>query len=223
MIGTQTGELTAVEVRVLGCLVEKELTTPEYYPLSLHALTTACNQKTNRDPVVDLGETEVVRGLDRLRSMGLVAQDTEGVRVPKYLHNLKGKLQLAPQEIALLGELWLRGPQTVGELRGRAERMHSFEDLATVERVLDGLIAREPPLVVKLPRQPGRKEHRYMHLFGGEPHAKPDASEVSLGTATSSVRAEDERIARLEAEVTALREELAAVRRELEAFKAQFD
>ena len=156
------------EIRVLGCLIEKEMTTPDYYPLTLNALTNACNQKSNRDPVVDLEETDVVRALDALRMKGLAMQaHGEGSRVPKYRHSLAEKLFLEPEELAILCELFLRGPQTVGELRGRAGRMHDFEDLAQVEAVLQELMERQPPMAAKLPRQPGRKEHRYAHLLGG--------------------------------------------------------
>lgn len=215
--------LTGVEVRVLGCLVEKELCTPEYYPLSLNALTTACNQKTNRDPVLDLEETDVVRGLDRLRRLGLAAQDAEGGRVPKYMHNLQGKLRLEEAEVAVIAELFLRGPQTAGELRARAERMHPFPDLAAVERVLEALLTRDEPLVAKLPRQPGRKEHRYAHLFSGEPEPAREAVEVPPETATLRVRAEDERLGRLEGEVASLREDLVALSRAFAELKSQLE
>ncbi|MBI5443413.1 MAG: YceH family protein [Deltaproteobacteria bacterium] len=213
--------LTAVEVRILGSLVEKELTTPDYYPLSLNALTNACNQKTNRDPVLTLEEGEVVRGLDRLRKAGLVAvYDAEGGRVPKYLHNLGGKLLLKDPEVAVLAELMLRGPQTVGELRGRAERMHPFGDLASVESTLEGLIAREAPLVSRLQRQPGRKEHRYAQLLSG-----PVAVEASgsPNPASQPESDEDARIRALEGQVESLRAELDALRREFLAFRAQLE
>ncbi len=128
--------LNPIEVRVLGCLIEKDLATPEYYPLTLNALTNACNQKSNRDPVLALEEADVVRALDSLRFQRLAHHSAEGVRAAKYCHNLEGLLRLEPQDLAVLAELLLRGPQTVGELRGRAERMRSFADLAAVEETL---------------------------------------------------------------------------------------
>lgn len=210
------------EVRVLGCLAEKEMATPEYYPLTLNALTNACNQKTNRAPVMTLEEADVARALERLRHLGLATQAAGGGRVPKYGQNLEGKLRLEPEELAILTELLLRGPQTVGELRGRAERMHPFADLTAVEAVLDELLAKEPPLVVKLPRQPGRKEHRFMHLLAGEPQLEAEAP-APPETVTLKVRAENERIVLLEEEVAALRSELEALRREVAAFRAEFE
>ncbi|MDF1551434.1 MAG: YceH family protein [Deferrisomatales bacterium] len=215
--------LTGVEMRVLGCLVEKEFTTPEYYPLSLNALTNACNQKTNRDPVLTLEDTDVVRGLDRLRSLGLAVLDDTGGRVPKYMHTLPGKLLLEPPEVAVLAELLLRGPQTLGELRARADRMCRFADLAAVEEVLAELLGMEPPLVAKLPRQPGRKEHRYAHLLSGEPELTPPAPDVTPEAATLQVRAEDQRIEHLEQEVAELRQELRGLREEMAAFRGQFE
>jgi uncharacterized protein YceH (UPF0502 family) len=215
--------LNAIEVRVLGCLAEKEMTTPEYYPLSLNALTNACNQKTNREPVMTLDETEVVRALDRLRQLGLATQSAEGSRVPKYGHNLPGKFHLEPEELAVLTELLLRGPQTVGELRARADRMHSFADLAAVEEVLDELMGKEPPLAARLPRQPGRKEHRYTHLLAGEPDVEETAPAATPEAATLRVRAENERIAALEEEMAALRAEFAKLKEEMAEFKAQFE
>jgi len=215
--------LTAVEQRVLGCLVEKELTTPEYYPLSLNALTNACNQKSNRQPVLALEETDVVRGLDRLRALGLAAQDETGGRVPKYLHTLAGKLRLEPPETAVLAELLLRGSQTPGELRARAERMHPFGDLAAVEEVLAELLGRESPLVVKLPRQPGRKEHRYAHLLGDQPNPAEGLAEARPEAATLAVRAADDRLQRLEEEVAGLRGEVVELREAMAVFRAQFE
>lgn len=213
--------LNDTEVRVLGCLVEKELTTPEYYPLSLNSLTTACNQKSNREPVLALDEAEVVRALDGLRFKQLAVVAAEGGRVPKYRHLLAEKLRLSPAELAVLGELLLRGPQTVGELRTRGERMHAFPDLAAVETVLDELQARTPPLVLRLPRQPGRKESRFAHLFAGEPAVAAD--EPAPESARLRVMAENERVAKLEEEVAALRGEVAELRQLIEEFRAQFE
>jgi uncharacterized protein YceH (UPF0502 family) len=216
--------LNEIEIRVLGCLIEKEMTTPDYYPLTLNALTNACNQKSNRDPVLGLEETDVVRALDALRLKGLAMQaHGEGSRVPKYRHSLAEKLFLEPEELAILCELFLRGPQTIGELRGRADRMHSFEDLTRVEAVLQELMERQPPLAVKLPRQPGRKEHRYAHLLGGEPEMMAEERSPAPEAATLKVRAENERIEALEQEVEALRSEVAELRRILEEFRSQFE
>src|SRR6266567_148985 len=215
--------LTVAEIRVLGCLIEKELATPEYYPLTLNALTNACNQKSNRDPVMQLDEAEVVRALDALRFKQLALLSAEGGRVPKYRHILAEKLRLSPAELAVLAELLVRGPQTVGELRTRAERMHPFADLAAVEEVLEELQARTPPLATKLPRQPGRKEQRYAQLFGGEPELAADEHLPPPEAARLKVMAENERVAKLEEEVSALRAEVAGLRRLVEEFKAQFE
>jgi len=215
-------DLTAVEARVLGCLLEKELATPEYYPLTLNALTNACNQKSNRDPVMALEETDVVRALDSLRFQRLAHQSAEGVRTARYCHNLEGLLHLEPQELALLAELLLRGPQTVGELRGRAERMAHLEDLTAVEALLTSLAEREPALVIRLPRQPGRKEQRYAQLFCEVPEASEE-SQAAMEPARAQVLAENERIAALETEVAALREEIAELRAQLGEFRSQFE
>jgi uncharacterized protein len=211
------------EVRVLGCLIEKELATPEYYPLTLNSLTNACNQKSNRDPVLELDEAEVVRALDSLRFKQLALVSAEGGRVPKYRHALLEKLRLDPAELSLLGELLLRGPQTMGELRSRAERMHPFADLAAVEETLHELMERTPPLVALLPRQPGRKEQRYAHLFAGAPAVAEEERSAPPEPARVRVMAEDERLATLEGEVAALRAEVAGLRRLVEEFKAQFE
>lgn len=215
--------LNDVEVRVLGCLIEKELATPEYCPLTLNALTSACNQKSNRDPVMQLDEAEVVRSLDALRFKQLALLSAEGGRVPKYRHILAEKLRLSPAELAVLAELLVRGPQTVGELRTRAERMHPFADLAAVEQVMEELAARTPPLVTKLPRQPGRKEQRYAQLFAGEPVLAADEHVSPPEAARLKVMAENERVAKLEEEVASLRAEVAGLRRLVEEFKGQFE
>jgi len=159
-----TMPINAVEARILGALIEKELTTPEYYPLTLNSLTNACNQKSNRDPVMQLEEEAVVRGLDKLRMKGFARLSGEGGRVPKYCHSLGEKL--APPELAVLAELLLRGPQTLGELRTRCDRMSAFADTAAVEEVLADLQKYELQLATLLPRQPGQKEQRYAHLLG---------------------------------------------------------
>jgi len=215
--------LDNIEARVLGSLIEKELTTPEYYPLSLNSLTNACNQKSNRDPVLVLTEEEVVRALDSLRFKQLVVLSADGGRVPKYRHLLAERLRLMPAEQAVICELLVRGPQTVGELRTRGERMNSFVDLAAVEEVLQELIQREKPLIAMLPRQPGRKEGRYTQLFSGMPDNVVEEQIASPEAARVRVTAENDRIAKLEAEVTALHEEVADLRRKMEEFRKQFE
>jgi len=210
-------QLNDIEVRVLGCLIEKEMATPEYYPLTLNALTNACNQKSNRDPVLELAETEVVRALDNLRFAGMAVQAaSDGGRVPKYRHLLFEKLGLEPEHLALLCELLVRGPQTVGELRTRASRMHSFADLGEVENLLQEMTERDEPLVTQLPRQPGRKECRYAQLFAGVPEVPDETTAPAPETARRQVDATDARIARLEEEVATLREEFAAFRKQFE-------
>jgi len=211
-----------IEIRVLGCLVEKDLATPEYYPLTLNALTSACNQKSNRDPVMMLVETDVVRALDSLRKKQLAHQSAEGVRAAKYCHNLEGQLKLEPEELAILCELMLRGPQTVGELRNRAERMCPIGDLQAVEGILQNLMTVQDPLVIRLPRQPGRKEHRFAHLLAGVPEIE-ESSSLPVEPARLQVAAEHERIARLEQELAALRTELDELRSRLQAFQSQFE
>lgn len=207
-------KLDAGEVRVLGCLLEKEVTTPEYYPLSLNALVNACNQKSNRDPVVHFEEDAVEGILYSLREKGLSLNITgAGSRVPKYGHRLSEKLNLGRRELALLCELMLRGPQTLGELRTRADRMHHFDDTAEVEAVLE----RIPELVTKLPRRPGEKEARYAHLFSGTPDIPAAESEE-----TAPVPRVD-RIAELEAEVTQLRRELDDLKQQFAGFQKQFE
>jgi uncharacterized protein YceH (UPF0502 family) len=210
--------LDADEVRVLGSLLEKEITTPEYYPLSLNALLNACNQKSNRDPVVHLDEDALERALYTLRDKGLLLNITgAGSRVPKYGHRISEKLNLGRRELAILCELMLRGPQTLGELRTRAERMHPFGDLAEVETVLDRL----PELVTKLPRRPGEKEARYAHLLSGAP---PLADAGASGhAAPSSPPPRSDRLTALEAEVQQLRRELEDLRQQFAGFQKQFE
>jgi len=214
--------LDEIEVRVLGCLIEKDLATPEYYPLTLNALTNACNQKSNRDPVVLLEDTDVVRALDSLRQKQMAHQSAEGVRAAKYCHNLESVLDLDLEDLAILAELLLRGPQTVGELRNRAERMHQVGDLQIVEERLQNLMEREEPLVIRLPRQPGRKEQRFAHLLAGAPDIEETSSSL-VEPARLKVAAEHDRIAKLEEEVAALRTELDEMRSQLQAFQAQFE
>ena len=217
--------LNPVEVRVLGALIEKEITTPEYYPLTLNSLTTACNQKSNRDPVVSLEEKAVVRALESLREKGL-ARQVSGVdmRVPKHYHLFDEKMGLTRPQVAALCVLMLRGPQTVGEIRGRSGRLYEFAGLEEVERVLVELAERtEGALVVQLARQPGRKESRYAHVLMGEPEEGDVQTEGPVDAAALEVRAENERIAALEEQVKALRDELADVRSAFAQFKEQFE
>ncbi len=215
--------LNSIEVRVLGSLIEKELTTPEYYPLSLNSLTNACNQKSNRDPAMALTEEDVVRALDSLRFKQLAVLSADGGRVPKYRHLLAEKMSLMPAEQAIICELLVRGPQTVGELRTRGERMYPFGDLAAVEEVLQELMVRETPLITLMPRQPGRKEGRYAQLFSGMPECLEESSEARPEAARQRVAAENERIEKLEEEVAALRSDVAVLQRQMAEFKAQFE
>ena len=215
--------LNEIEVRILGCLMEKELTTPEQYPLTLNALTNACNQKSNRDPVMALEDDDVVRGLNSLKFKQLVVLSSAGGRVPRYRHILAERLDLAPEELAPLCELLVRGPQTGGELRTRAERMRSFPDLAAMEEVLTELMTREPPLITRLSRQPGRKEARYAHLFSGEPELAAEEGAPPPEAARLRVMAGDERMAKLEEEVALLRTEVAELRKIMAEFSSQFE
>jgi uncharacterized protein YceH (UPF0502 family) len=194
--------LSDVEVRVLGSLIEKDITTPDYYPLSLNALVNACNQKNNRDPVMMLDEDSVRAALDSLQAQRL-AGPASGAdsRVTKYEHRLQEVFNFDRREIAILCVLLLRGAQTPGELRGRAERMYRFEELEDVHATLDRLSQHQPPLVAVLPRQPGTKESRYMHLLSG--NLAP--TEFAPARTPSSSSAADDRIASLENEVAELR------------------
>ena len=215
-------QLNPVEIRVLGCLAEKELATPEYYPLTLNALVNACNQKSNRDPVVNFDEMTVAAALECLRPVGLVTQSAEGGRVAKYCHNLDGKLKLDPAELAVMAELLLRGPQTAGELRQRASRMIPLETLEQAEEVLQELLAREEPIICRLPRQPGRKEHRFAQLLGGE--IEPVAGSMPPPPpAVQQVQADNARISELERQVTEMQREFAELREEFQTFRRQFE
>ncbi len=208
--------LGPAEARVLGSLVEKEITTPEYYPLSLNALVNACNQKSNRDPVVAFDEETVLQAIDSLRSQQLVTIITgAGSRVPKYAHRFAEKLNLGRRELAILCELLLRGPQTLGELRGRTERLHRFDDTEEVEALLD----RMPELVTKLPRRPGEKEARFAHLLSGP----VDAAHALEEPAMAAPAPRTDRLAALEEEVASLRGEIEGLKREFAAFRKQFE
>ena len=214
--------LDEIEVRVLGALLEKEITTPEYYPLSLNALINACNQKSNRDPVMALDESAVRQALESLNEKNLAGQASSAdSRVPKYMHHLQEVFNFDRRETAVLCVLLLRGPQTPGELRGRTERMYKFDDLGVVESALHRLMEKEPPLVMKLPRQPGTKESRYAHLLAGEMEAWSAPAETQPIAATAIQ--DERRIARLEAEVQSLRQEIADLRQQLEDFRKQFE
>jgi len=214
--------LNDVEVRILGALVEKQVTTPEYYPLTLNALTLACNQKNNRQPVTGYDEAAVAQALETLREKNLAyVFYGSGSRVPKYKHVMPEILDLNPAELAIMCVLMLRGPQTVGELRERASRLHEFASLEQADETLNSLVQKDPdPLIVKLPRQSGQKESRYAHLLNGpidvsewaetEPVARPRLGAV-------------DRTTQLEQEVEALREEVRNLARQFEEFRHQFD
>lgn len=213
--------LNGVEARVLGALIEKDITTPDYYPLSLNALVNACNQKNNRDPVMNLDENAVRDALTGLQEFRL-AGPASGAdsRVTKYEHRLQETFNFTRGETAVLCVLLLRGPQTPGELRGRTERMHRFEDLDAVQASLQRLMQREPPLVTVLPRQPGMKESRYAHLMSGE----VDVGELEARASASTVDAgEKQRIATLEEQVIELQREVSDLKQQLAEFRKQFE
>ncbi len=210
------------EMRILGCLIEKELTTPEYYPLSLNSLTNACNQKSNRNPMVSYEETFVQEGLDSLQAKGLARKTlTSGSRVDKYLHTLLDRFDLSKPEMAVICELMLRGPQTAGEIRSRADRMSSFENLAVAEETLRGLMDHEPALIILLPREPGRKERRYTHLLSATSNNVADDADQQAEPSVLQVSA-DERINRMEKEIAELRNEIEELKLAFAEFRAQF-
>jgi uncharacterized protein len=205
--------LDSAEARVLGALMEKEATTPDYYPLSLNSLINACNQKSNREPVMQLDESAVQEALDSLSRKGLAGPtSTAESRVTKYEHRVGEVFNLGRRESALLCVLLLRGPQTPGELRGRSDRLHRFDDLGEVLSTLQRMAEFNPPLVKMLPRQPGTKESRYAHLLSGDVEIwEPTATDAS--PREESVDAD--RLARLEVEVATLREEIAELKQQL--------
>ena len=216
-------ELSALEARVIGCLIEKQITTPDQYPLSLNALVNACNQKSNRDPVMEVDEATIQGTVDQLaRKHFVIEKSGFGSRVPKYQHRFcnteYGTLKLTAQELAIVCELLVRGPQTPGELRTRASRMAAFSEVGQVEAALESLRTREDgPFVVRLPREPGRRDARYAHLFSGAV-AVPAIEDEPQTVAVSNVAAETpSRIDRLEEQVRRLREELDDVKRRLDA------
>jgi len=216
-------ELSSLEARVIGCLIEKQTTTPDQYPLSLNALVNACNQKSNRDPVMEVDEVTIQGTVDQLaRKHFVIEKSGFGSRVPKFQHRFcnteYGTLKLTAQELAIVCELLLRGPQTPGELRTRASRMAPFSEVGQVEAALESLRAREDgPFVVRLPREPGRRDSRYAHLFSGAV-AVPAIEDAPQTVAVSNVAAETpSRLDRLEEQVRRLREELDDMKRRLDA------
>jgi uncharacterized protein len=215
--------LNEIETRIMGALVEKQLTTPEYYPLTLNALVAACNQKSNREPVVSYDEKIVTEALERLRDRNLVYVFYGSTsRVPKYKHMLPSVYELEPSEVALLCVMMLRGPQTLGELRERTGRLYQFQGLGEVQESLDGLMRREEPLVIKLERMPGQKEARFAHLLSGPVDVEAlaaSASQRSSGGSSGS----SERIEALEQEVQGLRAEVARLSEMFEEFRKQFE
>ena len=217
--------LNQVEARVLGSLIEKQVTTPSYYPLTLAALTAACNQKSNRNPVTALNEQDVARAILTLRDKHLAWETAEaGARAMKYSHNLSQHFQFSDRQLAIVCELMLRGPQTGGELRTHCERMHPLGDSAQTEAVLQSLIDYPgSPLAAKLPREPGRRENRFTHLLCGEVVLPPESLTPQPEPATLVIRAENERLAALEDEVKRLRAEVDDLHRRFAGFSKQFE
>jgi len=214
--------VTPIEARILGALVEKQLTTPEYYPLTLNALVNACNQKNNRDPVMTLSESEVSNSIERLRDRNLVYVFYGSTsRVPKYKHMLPTYYELEPAEVAVMAVLMLRGPQTLGELRERTSRMHEFSGLDEVQQTLNDLATREDPLVLRLERLPGQKDARFAQLLTGP----IDLEALAAAHTTREQRSEssNERIAKLESEVAALRTDVESLKVTLDEFRKQFE
>jgi uncharacterized protein YceH (UPF0502 family) len=206
--------LNEVEARVLGALIEKEITTPDYYPLSLNALVNACNQKNNREPVMTLDESSVRTALYNLQAKRLAGPASADSRVTKYEHRTQEVFNFTRAETAIIDVLMLRGPQTPGELRGRSERMYRFEELSDVQATLQRLIERDPPLVKMLPRQSGTKESRFAHLLSGNVEGWEAPVESSAPVARGAI--DDERVARLESELAELRKEIAELKMQVE-------
>lgn len=217
--------LNDTEVRVLGSLVEKQVTTPEYYPLTLNALMLACNQKNNRNPVTSFDEATVAGALESLREKNLTyVYHGSTSRVPKYKHVMSEVMHLSPPELAVMGALMLRGPQTMGELRGNASRFHEFSGLEEVEATLNALISKEPePMVVRLPRQLGQKDARFVHLLSGPP--SPEfLKEVEAHPKISQPRhSESDKVGKLQQEIEDLREQFQVLQQQFEEFKKQFE
>ena len=214
--------LNDIEARVLGALLEKEITTPDYYPLSLNSLVNACNQKSNRDPVMNLDEDSVRDALRMLQDNSLARSvSAADSRVTKYEHRLQEAFNFDRREAAIFCELLLRGPQTPGELRTRAERMHPFDDLSEAQSALQRLMNREPPLVKVLARQPGTKESRYIHLLSGD--AKAASSTAGREVPEAPEREKTDEFSRLSAEIAELRRDMADLKQQFAAFRKQFE
>ena len=214
-------DLDAAEIRVLGVLIEKSFITPDAYPMSVNGIVTGCNQLTAREPVMSLSESEVQAAIDSLIGRRLVAKrDQPSARVAKYEHLVRLRHSLPPAEQAVLAMLMLRGAQTAGELRQRCERLHRFDDIAAVDAVLEHLAEKYPPLAAALPRAPGTKETRHVHLLGGQAAVEEMADSLQSGGGSSVGRG---RVAELEDEIRRLREDFDALRREFDTFRQQFD
>jgi uncharacterized protein len=212
--------LNEIEIRVLGSLMEKEITTPEYYPLSLNALVNACNQKSNREPAMNVEEDSVREALHSLSEKMLARSAATEGRVAKYEHRLQEEFNFSRHEAAVVCELFLRGPQTPGELRSRASRMQSFDDLGQVQTTLQHLMKREPPLVKALPRQPGTKEVRYTQLLSREAESQPAPALAYTETVATP---NDDRIIKLESQISALENDIADLRHQFAVFRKQFE
>ncbi len=217
--------LNEVEIRVLGSLVEKQLTTPEYYPLTLNSLTAACNQKNNRNPVVSYDEQTVANALESLREKNLVYVFYGSTsRVPKYKHVMPEVMRLSPPQVAIMCVLMLRGSQTPGELRSNGSRLYEFSGLEEVEQTLNSLISNdEEPLAARLPRQPGQKEVRFAHLLSGEIDLESLARAADSASETPSRRGSVERIDKLEEQVEHLTKAIEELHHQFEAFRKQFE
>ena len=214
--------LNEYELRALGALVEKQIATPDYYPMTLNALINACNQKNHRDPVVSYDETIVARALDSLREKNLayVFHGSEA-RAPKYGHLFPKGFELSEAEVPLMCVLILRGPQTSGELRSRTQHLRSFESLAEVETLLQGLSLRDKPLIVRLPRQPGSRESRFAHLLGGPVEMDQREDSPHPAHSVQQAQAENDKIAKLEEEIGSLRRELSELKQQFAEFKRE--
>jgi uncharacterized protein YceH (UPF0502 family) len=214
--------LNDIEVRILGSLVEKQVTTPEYYPLTINALTLACNQKNNRNPVTSYSENQVAQAVENLRELNLAYVFYGSTsRVPKYKHVMPEVLHLSQTQLALMCVLLLRGSQTVGELRERASRLYEFSSLEEVEETLNSLISREPETLVKrLPRQPGQKETRFAHMLAGEPPVEAATEEPSP---RRTISRETDRLSSIQEDVSALKTQMEELRLQFENFKKQFE
>lgn len=216
--------LNEYELRALGALVEKQIATPDYYPMTLNALVNACNQKNHRDPVVTYDEATVAKALETLREKNLayVFHGSEA-RAPKYGHLFPKAFDLSEAEVPLMSVLILRGPQTPGELRSRSQHLRAFESLAEVETLLQGLSVRDEPLIVKLPRQPNSRESRFAHLLGGPVEMEQIEAAPRASASVQQSQAGNEKIARLEEEVAALRQDLSELKQQFAEFRKQFE